>query len=207
MRLLIVNIAFCILSSNVLCQLKEMELYWVKSSDNDTTLFVTIQKNSDGISFVFPYVEGVEYYIYENDSTKTTHRLPGHQSIYGPYKFKLTRKKILFQDKNIRRKFRDLYLLTDSIHSSPDLFSTSTDSYNRHSRLLDLNAVIQIDTIRLPCFKFFQVYYGHNPVYNKYYRILYLDKTSLLPVRIENYYDKDCKYLRSSVCAKKYVKL
>ena len=207
MRFTILNIAFVFFVGNLLCQTKSVELFYVSSENyDDTTLFLTMEKSSKGISFVFPVREGLVMYTVRNDSILKSDTIPDIQSIYGPYKFKKTAKKILFQNKNISRRYRDLYELTLQEHLSPYLFSSSADSYNIQNRLLDSNAFINIDGVSIACFKFFQVGSDHNPVHDKYYKILYIDKHNLLPFRIEHYLDRKCTWLRSVVFAKTYVK-
>ena len=133
--------------------------------------------------------------------------MPGHQPIYGPYKFKKVKGKILFQDKNISPQYRDLYELTTKEHFSPDLFSSGTDSYIILNKMLNSSTLLTIGNTKVPCFKFFQTLSGHNPVLDKYYRIVYIDKANLLPCRMETYADKDCKKLDKVVFMKTYEML
>ena len=207
MRFLFINFLLFYTTVNVFCQADSINLFYTSLETGDTTLFVIIKKTHQGALFVFPYEKGVEYFTFRPDSTLEKHRLPGSQSIYGPYKFKKRKNKIVFQDKNISKKYRDFYKLTDSLHLVPYLFSTSTDSYNIRNKLLDSNAVIDIGGISLKCFKFLQIHYGHSQSYDKYYRIVYIDKQSFLPFRIERYLDKECTWLKSVVFAKEYMKL
>jgi len=200
-------VIFSLLSLRTLCQTQTLYSYQLGAFGIDTSLFVTIQKGAHGISFIFPVQKGMAIYTIKNDTIVESGRIPDNQSIYGPYKFKKKKNKIVFQDKNISNKLRALYELIDSVHLCPYLFSTSTDSYIIKNKLVDKNATLNIGETKLDCFKFFQVYSGHNPIRDIYYRVLYLDKASLIPLRIENYDDKECKYLNSVVFAKEYVKL
>ena len=123
-------------------------------------------------------------------------KCPAPNQFFGPYKFKKVKGKILFQDKNISSEYRDLYELSVKEHFSPDLFSSSTDSYSILNKLMDSNALLLIGNTKVPCYKFFQTLSGHNSVLDKYYRIVFVDKANLLPCRTETYADKDCKKLQ-----------
>ena len=204
MKLLFTTIFFFGLTLSGLGQTQTLALYKTSPYPSDTSFYLTIQKDHTGISFVFPVQEGDTYYTYKKDSTLEEDHFRSTQAIYGPYKFKKVKGKILFQDKNISPDYRDLYELTTKEHFSPDLFSSSTDSYNISNVLLDSNALLPIGNITIPCFKFFQILSGHNSFLDKYYRIVYVDKVNLLPCTIEYYKDKDCKQLTQLVFVKSY---
>lgn len=203
MRLLFTTIFFISLATRGFSQTKTLVLFKT-SSKSDTSLYLTIKKGLEGIIFVFPFQEGQQYYTLKGDSTLEKHRFSDHQPIYGPYKFKSSKGKILFQDKNISHEYRDLYEISTKEHFSPDLYSSSTDSYNILNELVDPNALLLIGGTKVLCFKFFQTLSGHNSVLDKYYRIVYIDKANLLPCRSETYADKDCKKLEQVTFMKTY---
>ena len=146
------------------------------------------------------------YYTYREDSTLEKHVIPDSQSIFGPYKFKRIRAKILFQDKNSDKKYRDLYELSGQEHLSPNLFSSGTDSYSITTKLLDSNILLNINNINVPCFKFLQYTTGYLHS-SKYYNVLYINKNNFLPCRIESYFDKELKQVVSIIFMKSYAKL
>ena len=189
-----------------LCQTKSLTLYQNDSNKTDTSLYLTIQKNNKDISFVFPAGEPHPYYTLRSDSTWEEHPIPPDTPVFGPYKFKKAAEKILFQDKNVSSKYRDLYELSDKEYLSPDLFSSSTDSYTILTRLLDADALVSVGGSKVKCYKFSQLTTDHYSNY-KYHRILYVDKVNLIPCRIEFYADKDCTILQTTVFIKEYVTL
>ena len=186
-------------------QANTLTLFRSLPNQTDTSLYLTIQKDQMGVSFVFPLEQGEPYYISKNDSTLEKHHFPNTQSRYGPYKFKKIKGRILFQDKNINVQFRDLYEISTKEHFSPNLYSSSTDSYDILNMLLDSNCLLTIGSKKVPCFKFFQILSGHNSLLDKHYQILYVDKANLLPCRTESYADKDCKNLVQVVFMKSYT--
>jgi hypothetical protein len=200
-RLLLIHALFLLCREGSFSQNAVLHLYETAASKNDTSLYVTIQKANKGISFVFPVVEGDNYYTLK-DSVFEKHSFPSHQTIFGPYSFKRTKDGILFQDKNTGNRYRGLYNFSEVEHLAPDLFSSATDSYNITTALLDSNATVPIEERSVSCYKFLQIITGHNPIRDKTYRVLYIDKANLLPCRMEYYSDKERRKLEKTIFLK-----
>jgi hypothetical protein len=166
-------------------QVDSFHLYKIETNKADTSLFVTIVKSSMGYSFVFP--RNVQYYYTLADTSGLDkHVLDTSRTIYGPYKFVKKNSQILFQDKNISTKFRDLYSVSNQNFLAPNLFSSSTDSYSIDCRLVDSNATVLIGRNAVSCYKFSEI---QDWVYSKSYSMLYIDKKTFLPVKIEGFTD------------------
>ena len=102
----------------------------------------------------------------------------------------------MFKDLSKSQKLFDLYNVNYEKFLAPDLFSTSTDSYNIATTLLDSNCVIFSGNNTVKCYKYLQVIEGR---FDNMYRVIYVGKKNLLPCRIENYNDKELKRLLSEI--------
>lgn len=202
MRFLFLLSLFISLTEKSSCQNKSLILFRIVPGELDTALYLTVRQSPKGFLFEFPAVETQPLYILKKDSTFEKIQSEAYQSVFGPYKFKWEKDKILFLDRKIGKKYRDLYELSNKEHLAPNLFSSNTDTYNIPTQLLDSTVSLMIGQNELPCFKFFQQVSGHNPFNDKYYRIVYIDKATYLPYRIETYVDNKCQKLMSIIFSK-----
>ena len=173
-----------------------LRLYSKKENNNDTTYAFSVVKQKEGYLFVFPEDTTVAYKQINQHGLRFDTILLRTQSSFGPYKFIRQGKKILFKDISRAKRFEDLYEIKGIEFYSPELFSTNTDSYNILTQMLDSNSVVQIGANRVVCFKYLQILDYH---YKKTYRVLYINKKSLLPYRLEYYNDSTLKTLLREV--------
>ena len=81
---------------------------------------------------------------------------------------------------------------------APDIFYSSTDRYSILTKLLDSNAILRVGTRSVNCFRYVQTL-QHD--FYKEYRIVYIDKTTLLPYKFEYYDDEDLKHMGREIFA------
>jgi hypothetical protein len=176
---------------------KEVLRYYLKQVDKaDTFYYCSVTKNDKGFSFVFPEITA-QYYKLKDSATMTFDTIiQKRTSVFGPYVFLKKENKILFKDLNKSKKYHDLYSIADSEFLAPDLFSSSTNSYSILTKLLDSNTVLQAGSRNISCFRYLQAMEYH---YNKEYRVIYIDKRSLLPYKFEYYVSKDLKNMSREI--------
>ena len=118
-----------------------------------------------------------------------------NQSIYGPYEFYKKKNRILFMNVERNKKYQLLYELNSKEFYAPNLFSSNADTYDYLTSLLDSNASLDVGDKRFPCFKYLQAF-SDRP---KLYRVIFIDKKTFLPIRINYYDDKDQKILTKEI--------
>lgn len=198
MRIIPVIILLFKLSS--LSAQKGKELFKFYSKDfgkNDTTYCFSIYKNSGAYKFIFP--ETVSSYFILKDSVSMIYDTVSERrrSVFGPYIFFRKRNRIQFKDLSRSRKPADLYLIAyNEEFLAPDLFSSSTDSYNIMTQLIDSNIVLKIGNNKFNCFKFLQIEKYDNI---RQYSVVLIDKGSLLPLKFEYYKDKELKQVSKEI--------
>jgi len=118
--------------------------------------------------------------------------------IFGPYRFSRKGKSLYIGIKNDNKwTMQDYYLLkADTTFLIPDIFSSNLDSYNISCTLLGDNIKMKFKDKSIATFKFVESWRSSTKVF---YRIVYVNSKSLLPVRIENYSDKECKKISSVI--------
>ena len=117
---------------------------------------------------------------------------------FGPYRFSRKGKKLYIGIKNENKwMVQDYYLLKpDTTFLIPDIFSSNLDSYNISCTLLDYNIKVNLKDKSIPTFKFIENWRSNTKMF---YRIVYVNSKSLLPVKIEYYTDKECKKISSII--------
>jgi hypothetical protein len=178
---------------------KEVLRYYEKVMNKaDTSYYYSAIQNDKGYRFVFPELTSRYYKLKDSVKMLFDTIFVKTKSEVGPYKFLKRRNKILFKDVNRSKKFFDLYNISKDEFLAPNLLSSSTDSYEILTKLLDSNAVLRVGSQDVSCFKFLQkMVYD----YSKEYRLLYIDKKSLLPYKFEYYADKNLKNMVREVFA------
>jgi hypothetical protein len=167
---------------------KEVLRYYKRDMNKiDTSYYFSVVQNDKGYRFVFPEVTSKYFKLKDTVKMIFDTIIVKTRSDHGPYKFLKKRNKILFKDVSRSNKYYDLYNISNKEFLAPDLFSL-TDSYSILTRLLDSDTVLRVGGQSISCFKYFQQMAND---YGKEYRILYIDKKSLLPYKFEYYVDKD----------------
>lgn len=178
------------------------ELFKFYSKDfvkNDTTYCFSILKHNRVYKFVFP--ETVSSYFILKDSFNMIFDTVSERrrSVFGPYIFFRRKNRIQFKDLSRSRKPADLYLIKyNEEFLAPDLFSTSTDSYNISTQLIDSSIVLKIGNNIFKCLKYLQIENYDN---HRQYSIAFIDKRSLLPLKYEYYKDKELKQINNEIFA------
>jgi len=167
-----------------------LRYYSMRVDKADTSYYCSVTKNNKGFSFVFPEIISKYYQLKDSAKMIFDTIIQKRTSVFGPYVFLKKRNKILFKDLNRSKRYQNLYSIGDNEFLAPDLFSSSTNSYSILTKLLDSNTVLQIGSRRMSCFRYLQAMEYH---YKKEYRVIYIDKKSLLPYKFEYYDNKDLK--------------
>jgi len=162
---------------------KDISLYSVKEGKIDTTLFCWISADKHGYYFHFPDVISTQFVAKDFEKELVDTLIETRKIKFGPYLFKKQKNKIVFKD-TLRNAYFDLYNIFGEEFTAPDLFSSSLDSYNIPTRLINENCVIDSKRRSIKTFQFFQTLDYHNI---KQYRIIFIDKKTLLPCRMEYY--------------------
>ncbi|HEY6437843.1 MAG TPA: hypothetical protein VIY47_14730, partial [Ignavibacteriaceae bacterium] len=165
---------------------------------DDTTLFCTIMGNSKGYTFVLPEKITEWYWLTDSLNNKIDTIKEKFAISYGPYIFAKKGRHIMFKDLNRSNKFSRLYNLDYKEFLAPSLFSTSTDSYSEVTSLLDPDCVIFDGADSIKCYKFLQVIKRR---FDNLYKVIFIEKKSLLPYRMEYYDQKGLESLLTTVFA------
>ena len=175
---------------------KFLTLYQRNVQANDTTEFCIIVSDSQSHTFFFPERIDVTYQL--KDSINMVYDTIRERFVFshGPYEFVKKDDKIMFKDLRRSKKLSELYDLNSEEFLAPNLFSTSTDSYDIPTTLVDRESVITVGRNSVKCYKFLQVMEGR---FDNQYRLVYIEKKSFLPFRMEYYKDKELKKLLTEI--------
>ncbi len=177
------------------------KLYKIDHIRRDTTLFCTVIENLKSYSFVLPQRELVWYEVTDSLRHKyDTIREKNPIISYGPYQFANRGQRIVFKDRSLSNKFRVLYYFDNKEYLAPDLFSTSTDSYSEITSFVDANGKVFFGKDSIRCYKFLQKIKRR---FDYLYQILYIEKKTLLPFRMEIYEEKALRTLITTIYAYK----
>lgn len=152
-----------------------------------------ITNKKDG--YIFLFRADTSFIEYQNGNKDTIISQPN----YGPYRFKRRNQRVFISYKNEEKWEENEYFILkkDTSYLIPDIFSTTLDTYNISCSLLDENSRIELNGKKISSFKFSEVQKSNHGTPS--YKIVYVDKHTLLPLRIEYYQDKEYKILSSVV--------
>ena len=125
------------------------KLYERNCQTNDTTEFCSIVGDSKGYKFVFPAKEMISYRLKDSLNKAYDTIKESFSSLYGPFVFVKRKGKIMFKDLSKSRKLFDLYNINYRQFLAPELFSSSTDSYNIFTNLLNSSSATPFNTLYL----------------------------------------------------------
>lgn len=149
--------------------------YYIKYDDNKKAYY--FNRPSETFSFLRILEDSV--------TVKITDSVTNYK--YGPYRFKKNKKAIKVGIKrSFGWKYYFLYNLDTFFRKSPILFTDDLTSDYGRSKLLERNVDLEVNGNELKCYKIlYKAFTFHQ---KEFYKILYIDMHSLLPIK-EEFYD------------------
>jgi hypothetical protein len=165
---------------------------------SEPQLAFNIQINKATCFFSFkPDSSFVEYANGKKDTVITNKN-------FGPYRFIRKKEKVYLAVKQKNRWLKqDYYLLkTDTTFLIPDIFSTTIDSYNIKCKLLEDSNQLEVNGRIVSVFRFAENYYSN---ISTLYRIVYISKKTLLPIKFVYYTNSDYQKISNVIECKNCV--
>lgn len=173
----------------------KISFYYIMKDEKQlsTPIFAFSIANLKG-SYIFSFKADTAFVTYPDGGADTIIS----KSSFGPYKFKRKGRQVYLSYKSEGKwEENEYYLLQkDTSYLIPDIFSTTPNSYNIICSLMDENSIVENGGINILSFKFFEIQKNNH---GSSYRIVYVDKNTLLPIRMENYQDAEYKKLSSII--------
>ncbi len=190
---------FLIISSAYANGQYERNVVWYYSTNiltGDTVFYCNVEKQKAGYSFNFPEISDTIYI--QSDSTRLVYDtiIQKSNSRYGPFIFcKKNRSAIFFKNKAEHHKKWPLYYFKKNGFLAPELISSGSPSYSIVTKFDSDDCEIKLISGRVVrCYRFIQVM-NYASYQKPEYKILYVDKKTLLPYRWEYFSEESLQTL------------